>query len=271
MFISVAPSSNARAKISGKSNTCIERPGFDLIQSLHNWLAALLNGLKTHTSSGCRRWLQCGGNDKMWIPFARQNFSTSRLRCETWLSNNNKIGCSIEHRVNSRNFCTKSRKRSLVIKPDGLAPPQQGFGPLFKKCGWNRARGKIRYGGALKPAALTAKHIETSWPRSLDVICPTCFRPRRLMTRSGLCTVVRPVSSTFHMFCGLNVMFALTLSNRSKNEATLCRLKADARAKLVASGLRIDSFGWRRKNPSNQSGPAISFFFQFSGIFFPVL
>ena len=93
------------------------------------------------------------------------------------------------------------------------------------------------------PIAEIAPHMVTSVPRSADVIAPTCLRPFSAMTLLVFRAVVMPVSSTFQMRLGLNLCLSIKESNFEKNASTLFLLNPVARARLVASGVRIDRVG----------------------------
>ena len=78
--------------------------------------------------------------------------------------------------------------------------------------------------------------IVTIWPRSPDVILPTCFWPHLARILRGTCTDEIPLSSRFHMF-----FFSYPT------------------AVLVLSGFRMASSGWRRMKHLSHFRPAWPF------------
>ena len=96
---------------------------------------------------------------------------------------------------------------------------------------------------------------------SAEVIAPTCFTPFVATMFLGFCTVVIPDSSTFQISFASNVWRSITSPRFEKNNLVFSLLNAEARAKLVASGWRIEREVCRFMKPENQSSPAISFSF----------
>jgi hypothetical protein len=114
-------------------------------------------------------------------------------------------------------------------------------------------------GGIEFPIALTAQHTVTNSPRSADFTAATCLTPFFAITWLGSIVVVIPVSSTFQISAALNLYFSRTKANFSKKLETFNLLKAAARAKLVASGFRMERVLLFFIKVANQSFPAFPY------------
>lgn len=152
-------------------------------------------------------------------------------------------------------------KSFSVIHPLPFPTPMQSGGPSLTKCSLYFLRGKTNIGGIDDPEADTATSRVTLVPRSAEVIEPTVLFPLVAIIFEGFVTVGTEVSSRFHIDDALYFSRPKTHSSLSKNLFTLFSLNAVARAKLVASGVRIESWVFLFKKDVSQSFPAMRFFF----------
>ena len=83
---------------------------------------------------------------------------------------------------------------------------------------------------------------------------------------NGLCTTVRPVSSTLNILSGVKLLLIICSLYSLKKVSMLGLLKTIARAKPVGCRLRIHRSGFHARNPRSQPSSAIPFW-KLCGIF----
>ena len=103
-------------------------PGFRLIQSLWLFLRALLNGPNTETSSGCRKWEQCGGKVSSTIPWFLAYSIKGKSIWLTWLSISISTVRSLVAPTWDWKWTRAAKKFSEVIQPDSWTSPKEPIG-----------------------------------------------------------------------------------------------------------------------------------------------
>ena len=144
--------------------------------------------------------------------------------------------------------------------------PAEPTGAPLRKWSGNVTLGNTKKGGRLWPTAETAAHTVTSVHRSADTSIPTCLAPVVATLLFGFCTIVIPVSSTFHISLASHLCLSMTLARVSLNISTVGRLKAVAHPMLVTSGVLMDRLGCRLRNPAKQSHPTRPISLQLRGM-----
>ena len=144
--------------------------------------------------------------------------------------------------------------------PRSLTAPIAPSGQPFINVPTILFRGNTNSGGMNEPAAFMQHNAVMLAPRSALDILRTCLTPLVAITLQGLATVVKPVSSQFHMQRALKSAVFNTSLYITKKWLTAPRLNPPMRAKLVAIGMRVASIGCRFKKQLNQSSPAMPVF-----------
>lgn len=106
------------------------------------------------------------------------------------------------------------------------------------------------------PQAFMAHTTVVVLPFSALTTLPTCLVPFFAIIRPGSCTVVIPVSSTLYICAAVYCCNLSSYRSKSKNLPTWTLLKPDKRERLVASGFRILSSGYRFIKLRAHSTPA---------------
>lgn len=163
--------------------------------------------------------------------------SISILSWDTWFSSRTRTGFSF---VPSRNAWWILK--SIVINPDGLAPPT---GPFHINYSFKSFLEKISISRTKVLGAQVAAEKVTTLIHSAKVTDPSCFVPFIALALLGFWTVVSPISLQFYISAAWKLQQSVTEPNSVMNCVTLVGLKLAAQANVW---MNLHGVWWKQQS-----------------------